>query len=140
MTNVVVDTSVVISALIGKQGPGRKLLRCCLQGEYQPLISNALFAEYEAVSQRDEIVRLCPLSKDEKRRLFNAFYNICQWTSIHYLWRPNIKDEADNFLVELAVAGNAEYIVTNNIRDFDHAELIFPDLTIITPEQLFRGN
>ena len=29
------------------------------------------------------------------------------WVRVYYLWRPNLPDEADNHLVELAVAGNA---------------------------------
>jgi len=39
-------------------------------------------------------------------------------------WRPNIKDEGDNFLIELAVAGNADYLMTNNIGDFKNTQLI----------------
>ena len=46
---VVVDTSVLVSALIGEEGASREILRRCLQGEYKPLISNALFSEYEDV-------------------------------------------------------------------------------------------
>ena len=55
------------------------------------------------------------------------------------LWRPNIVDEGDNFLIELALAGNAAHIVTNNIGDLQNAELNFPGLTIVKPEKLLRG-
>ena len=58
---------------------------------------------------------------------------------IYYLWRPNIVDEGDNFLIELALAGNAAHIVTNNIGDLQNAELNFPGLTIVKPEKLLRG-
>jgi putative PIN family toxin of toxin-antitoxin system len=136
---VVVDTSVLISALIGKEGPSREILRKCLVGTYKPLISNTLFSEYEDVVARQRIVDLCPLTDDEKRKLINAFYNTCRWISIHYLWRPNVKDEGDNFLIELAVAGSATHIITNNINDFKNSELKFPNLEILTPEQLLRG-
>lgn len=104
---IVVDTSIVISALIGKQGPSRAVLRKCLNGVYRPLISNPLFLEYEAVSNRETIRTRSPLSASEIRELLNAFYNICEWVSIYYLWRPNLQDEDDNFLLELAIAGNA---------------------------------
>jgi len=136
---VVVDTSVVISALIGVRGPSREVLRRCLKGEYKPLISNALFQELEDVSQRDRILKKCPLSKTEIETLLNAFYSICHWIPIYYLWRPNIADEADNFLIELALAGNATHIITNNISDLKSSELNFPELTILKPEQLLRG-
>jgi predicted nucleic acid-binding protein len=58
---------------------------------------------------------------------------------IYYLWRPNLKDEGDNFLIELAVAGNAEIIVTNNVKDLGSAELSFENLQIYKPEELLRG-
>ena len=136
---IVVDTCVIISALIGQKGPSRKVLRRCLKGIYTPLISNALFFEYEDVSNRKNIVTLCPLTTEERRELLNSFYNICHWVSIKYLWRPNIRDEDDNFLIELALAGNATHIVTNNIKDLGNAELMFPGLKVSTPEQFVRG-
>ena len=136
---IVVDTSVLISALIGKQGPGREIMRRCFQGKYVPLMSNSLFFEYEDVVTREHIVDLCPLTTYEVRELLNAFYSVCAWTSIYFLWRPNIRDEGDNFLIELAIAGNAPLIVTNNVKDLHSAELNFPNLTIVTPEQILRG-
>ncbi len=137
--SIVIDTSVLISALIGTEGPSREILRRCLQGTYNPLVSNALFLEYEDVSKREKILELCPLTNNEIIELLNAFYKICRWVPIYYLWRPNIKDEGDNFLIELALAGNASRIITNNIRDLKNAELTFPDLQIETPEQFLQG-
>jgi uncharacterized protein len=135
---IVVDTSVLISALIGEQGSSRRLLRRCLTGEYLPLISNALFLEYESVWVRDDIQARCPLTPGEIRELLNAFYHICQWVPIYFLWRPNLRDEDDNFLIELAIAGNAFCIVTNNIRDLQASELTFADVKILRPEDLLR--
>jgi len=136
---IVIDTSVIISALIGKRGPGREVLRKCLHGEYKPLISNALFLEYEDVSKRKQIIDVCPLTDKEIAELLSALYSLCNWVPIYYLWRPNIADEGDNFLIELALAGNATHIVTNNISDLRNAELTFPDLKIVTPARLLRG-
>lgn len=139
MTAIIVDTSVLVSALIGKEGPGRQMLRACLRQRAKPLISNALFLEYEDVVSRPEIMALCPLTADEVRELLNAFYKTCQWTPIYFLWRPNLRDEGDNFLFELALAGNADAIVTNNVRDLRSAELHFPTVRVLTPEQWLRG-
>ncbi len=136
---IVVDTSVLISALIGPKGPNREVLRHCLKGLYNPLISNALFQEYEDVSSRDNILGKCPLTLAEIRELLNSFYSVCQWVPIYYLWRPNLPDESDNFLIELAVAGNATCIVTNNVKHMKASELTFPDLHVLTPEELLRG-
>jgi putative PIN family toxin of toxin-antitoxin system len=139
MPKIVIDTSVLISALIGKHGPGREILRQCLLGKYKPLISNALFQEYEDVSGRKNIVNLCPLSKSEIRELLNAYYNVCHWVPIYYLWRPNLRDENDNFLIELALAGNSNLIITNNVKNLLGAELVFEGLKILTPEVFLRG-
>jgi uncharacterized protein len=136
---VVIDTSVLVSALLGPSGPARELLRQCLTGKYKPLISNALFQEYEELTNRSQILKKCPLSPSELRELLNAYYSICEWVPIYYLWRPNLRDESDNFLIELAVAGNADCVVTNNIRDLKESELVFPDLRVVTPAQLLRG-
>ena len=136
---VVIDTSVMISALIGKRGASREVVRQCLTGRYPPLISNPLFQEYEDVSSRKRVKEACPLGAKEIRDLLNAFYSVCSWVPIYYLWRPNLKDEDDNFLIELALAGNSRTIVTNNVKDLEAAELKFEDLRILTPQQILRG-
>lgn len=136
---VVIDTSVMISALIGKRGASREVIRRCLTGKYQPLISNPLFQEYEDVNSRKRIKEACPLGAREIRDLLNAFYGVCRWVPIYYLWRPNLKDEGDNFLIELALAGNCRTIVTNNIKDLEAAELKFDGLRIMSPQQILRG-
>ncbi|MEO1389954.1 MAG: putative toxin-antitoxin system toxin component, PIN family [Cyanobacteria bacterium J06634_6] len=136
---IVIDTSVFISALIGPSGPSRELIRQCLKGRYQPLMGNALFCEYEAVSSRPHILKQCPLNKVEINELLQAFMSISQWTFIYYTWRPNLKDEADNHLIELAIAGNASTIATNNLKDFNNTDLLFPQLTILRPEDLLKS-
>jgi len=136
---VVIDKSVMVRALIGIKGPSREVLRKCLRGEYKPLISNALFQEFEDICQRKRIRDKSPLTDTEVRELLNAFYSVCSWIPIYYLWRPNVADEADNFLIELGLAGNATHIITNNISDLRNSELNFPELTILKPEQMLRG-
>lgn len=101
-------------------------------------MSNALFCEYESVTTREEIVNRCPLSQEEIVTLLSAFMSISQWINIYYLWKPNLQDEADNHLIELAVAGLARLIATNNIKDFKNAQLLFPQLSILKPEQIIK--
>jgi len=138
-TKIVVDTNILINVLIGKhESASRDIFRKCLKRQYQPLIGNALFAEYNDVFNRDYIVARCPLTDDEKSNLLKAFMNVCQWVRIYYLWRPNLIDEADNHLIELAVAGNAQIVVTRNIKDFKQAQLRFPQFQFLSPEQVLR--
>ena len=129
----------MVRALIGKRGASREVIRQCLTGEYLPLISNPLYQEYEDVSSRKRIKETCPLGTREIRDLLNAFYSMCRWVPIYYLWRPNLQDEGDNFLVELALAGNSRTIVTNNVKDLEAAELNFDNLRILSPQQILRG-
>lgn len=138
-TKIVVDTNIFINVLIGTNGSAsRELFRRCLKREFQPLMGNALFAEYNDVLSRDRITVKCPLKTNEKKKLLTAFMSICQWVRIYYLWRPNLLDEADNHLIELAVAGNAEIIVTRNIKDLKKSQLRFPQFRVMTPEQILN--
>lgn len=136
---IVVDTNVFISAIISSRGLNRELIKRCLLGEYQPLIGNALFLEYESVMERAEIIAKCPLDRTEILDLLVTFVSVSEWVNIYYSWRPNLKDEGDNHLIELAVAGNAKIVATNNVKDFKGAELIFPDVMILKPEQIIRS-
>lgn len=63
---------------------------------------------------------------------------IGRWVNVYYLWRPNLRDETDNHLVELAVAGGATAIVTHNIRDLTSGELMFPSARVLTPAAFSR--
>jgi len=65
--------------------------------------------------------------------MFDGFLSVCRWVEVFFAWRPSLPDEADNRLVELAVAGNAMAIVTRNTRDLARGELRFPSLKILTP-------
>lgn len=127
------DTNVFVGALLRKEGYNRDVLRACLQERVQPLIGETLFLEYEDVLGRSTLFRNSPLSATERRELFEGFLSVCEWVHVYYLWRPNLRDEADNHLLELAVAGSAAAIVTNNVADFRLADLRFPNVPVITP-------
>ena len=79
------------------------------------------------------------LHKTKSTNYLQHFFSVCEWVQIHYLWRPNLKDEGDNFLIELAVAGNAESIITNNLKNLRNAELQFDGLRVLAPEEYLRG-
>lgn len=134
---VVIDTSVWISALIKKDSSARDVLRLVLEDKITPQMSEALFYEYETVMKRQKIQNLTPLTQEEQNTLFYAYLSAAKWNEIYYMWRPNLKDENDNFVIELAVASGAEYIITYNIKDFKNAELVFKH-KVITPEEFIK--
>jgi putative PIN family toxin of toxin-antitoxin system len=129
---VVVDTNIFVSAIMNADGAPRQVVRLCLKGHLVPLISNALFAEYEDVCGRDGLFDDRFISKEERAMLLDAFLSSCLWIPIYYLWRPNLRDEGDNHLIELAVGGGASTLITANKKDFAQAELLFPQLEIHT--------
>ena len=133
---IVVDTNVFVAAVSSPDGASREVLRCCLQGRYEPIMGQALLTEYESVLSRTEPFLRSPLSRGERDALWAAIASRCHWVRVYYLWRPNLPDEADNHVVELAVAGGAEAIVTHNTRDFERTELHFPGLRVVTPGEL----
>jgi len=135
----VIDTNVLTGTLLGGSGFNRGAIRACLEGQLKPLIGQTLFLEYQDVLNRENLFRSAPLSRRERQELFAAFLSVCEWVHVYFSWRPNLPDEADNHIVELAVAGAAAIIVTNNVRHFRTAELRFPELRILTPRQLLEG-
>ena len=130
---VVIDTNVLVAAVLSPDGAAREVLRRCLTGKAQPLIGNALFLEYEDVLSREDLFAAAPIGREDPAILLDAVLSVCQWINITFLWRPNLPDESDNHLIELAVAGNAELIITSNVRDVAAGELVFDGLRIVTP-------
>ena len=138
---VVVDTNVFVSAIMSRNGAARQVLRLCLQGSLTPLMGNALFSEFEDVCSRDQLFDPMLISRSERDILLDAFLSCCRWVTIYFLWRPNLRDEADNHVLELAIAGDAACVITANKRDFVKGELKFGTLDILSPvEFLQRGN
>jgi putative PIN family toxin of toxin-antitoxin system len=135
MERAVVDTNVFVSAIMSPEAAPRQVLRHCLTGKLRPLMGNALFNEYEELLSRSDIFRDSALGSLERGQLLDAFMSVCQWVSVYYLWRPNLADEADNHLVELAVAGQARWLITGNKRHVASGELLFPDLRVATPRE-----
>lgn len=132
---IVLDTNVFVGACLGA-GASSRIVEACLAQRYRPLMGAALLAEYEDVLARAPLFVKSRLSAAERGELLDIFLATCRWTRIYYGWRPNLRDEGDNHLVELAVAGGASHIVTHNVRDLKDMELKFPGLAVATPTQL----
>lgn len=138
MIPVVIDTNVLVAGLIGGNGPNRKILRFCFTGELQPYVGNALYLEYSDLLNRRDIQKLCSQTTVSLTEFLDDFASICKPADAWFLWRPNLKNEADNHIIELAVAASVEYVVTNNLRDFSNSELKHAGFEVISPEDLLR--
>jgi putative PIN family toxin of toxin-antitoxin system len=129
---VVVDTNVLVAAVRSSGGAARQIIRGCLRGAYEPLFGPALLAEYEYAILSPRLPASLASERD-RCDILAALAAVGRWVNVYYLWRPNLHDEADNHLVELAVAGGATAIVTYNVRDLTRGELLFPSVRVLRP-------
>lgn len=134
---VVIDTNVFVGACMGV-GASNTVVRACLEHRLVPLMGVALLTEFEATLSRDELFARSRLDAAERSMLLDTFLALCEWTRVYFLWRSNLKDESDNHLIELAVAGDADVVVTRNLRDLRGAELRFEPLRILSPEDFLK--
>lgn len=128
---LVLGTNVLVAALRSGGGASRALLRRILAGDCVPLFGNALWMEYEDVLARPTWSPDTTLQ--ERQDVLAALAAQGRWVSVYYGWRPNLRDEGDNHLIELAVAGGADVIVTHNVRDLRGGELAWPHVRVLTP-------
>jgi len=138
VTPIVLDTNVFVAALRSAGGASREVLRRALNGRYQPLFGNALWLEYQDLLGRP--VWGEATSPAERLQVLAALASQGRWVRVYYGWRPNLPDEADNHLIELALAGGAMAIVTHNVRDLRGGDLRLGDLRILTPAQILEDH
>ncbi len=133
MITVVIDTNIFVSGLRSGGGASRQVLRQASTGTYRPLFSNALWLDYEDLLARP--VWTAGTTAVERKRLLAALAAAGQRVKIYYGWRPNLPDEGNNHLIELAIAGGARAVVTHNVRDLRRGELHLGDLLVVTPAE-----
>lgn len=134
---IVLDTNVFVGACLG-QGPSAQVVGRCLRGQNIPAMGSTLLLEYEDVLSRNALFQRCRLDADERDELLDIFLARCTWVKTYFSWRPNVRDEADNHVMELAVACCASHLVTWNTRDFANMELRFPQLRLVTPVDFLK--
>jgi len=136
MIPIVLDTNVFVSAMRSEGGAAREVLRRILLGKYLPLFGNALWLEYEDLMGR--AVWADTTTYQERLQVLAALASRAKWVTMYYGWRPNLPDEGDNHLIELAIAGGAKAVVTHNIKDVNHGELQWAGLLVVTPAQFLE--
>ena len=138
MKRVVLDTDVVVAALRSPQGASAELLRRVHAQRLDMLASVALFAEYEAVLTRPAQLRATHQSLAAMRRLLDELAERVIRVQGWFEWRPQVRDPANEMVLEAAVNGRADALISFNVRDFGEAPARFGVL-LATPGQFLRS-
>ena len=131
---IVIDTNVFIAALKSVRGASYKLLFDTSRKKYEQCISPALIFEYESVAKRASSKIL--LNNSEIDSILDM---ICEWSNkceIYFLWRPFLKDPKDDFILELAVESQSEFIITYNKNDFEGIKKF--GVKALTPKEFLK--
>ncbi len=138
MSDIVLDTNILVGALQKGDGVNRRIMELCFLDEYHPVMGEALYLEYQDLIARDDLFENSMLARQEREDFLDDYCSICRWVDIHYRWRPNLKDEADNHIIELAMAAGVKKVISWNKKDFKNSDLLTPHLEILTPVELIR--
>jgi putative PIN family toxin of toxin-antitoxin system len=130
---IVMDTSVLVAGLRSRLGASAAVLREIAANRVELVASPALFLEYEAVLKREE--HGLPLQYIDG---FLAELALCILPAeIRFVWRPQLTDADDEMVLEAAINGQAEAIVTHNRRDFERAAKRF-GIEVLSPAELLE--
>lgn len=131
---IVIDTNVIVAGLRSLHGYSFKLLTKVGQGYFDINLSVPLVLEYEEVLLKQEKDLLIEHSAIED--IINYHCRVGRKHQIFYLWRPFLNDPDDEMLLELAVRGECDTIVTYNKKDFDGAKMF--GIKVKTPGEFLK--
>jgi putative PIN family toxin of toxin-antitoxin system len=122
---LVLDTNVLVAALRSDRGASRQLLVATLTGRCRLLASASLLIEYEAVLKRGEHRAVSGASIEDIDTLLDGLARIAERVDVTYLWRPQLADPGDELVLEAAVNGRADLIVSFDLRHLRSAAARF---------------
>ncbi len=138
MHRVVLDTSVVAAAFRSRNGASRVLLDRVADQRLIALATPALFLEYEAVLKRTEQRMISGLTLSQVDERLAALASALEPVTTHFVWRPQLADADDEMVLDAAVNGRADALVTFNVRDFAVAARKF-DLAVMRPGEALEA-
>lgn len=130
---VTLDTNILYQALNSQNGASFYIFKLIRAGHIRLALSNSAFCEYEDVLTRPSSLKSFELTKEDVIKFLRYIAFIGEKFEPHFLFRPNLKDEADNMFVELAVVSHSQYLVTSNMKDYQHSNLILDNFQLVTP-------
>jgi len=133
----VLDTNVIVAAMRSPTGASAALLMAARHSTLTMLVSVALALEYEAICRLADHRLAAGLNLEEVDLFVDAVLAMAEPVEIHFLWRPQLRDAADELVLEAAVNGGAASIVTFNRRDFGAVPARF-GIDLLTPAEAIR--
>jgi len=118
VSSFVLDTDVLVAAMRSKSGASRQLLLAALEERYTMLLSVPLILEYEAVLTRPVHLEAAGVSAEDIGAVLDDLASISTRVKLAFRWRPQLRDPDDDMVLEAAVNGSADAIITFNKRDF----------------------
>ena len=134
---LVLDTDVVVAAMRSPTGASAALLLAALDGEITIAANVALMVEYESTCSRAVHMSAAGLSNKQVGVFLDAIAALVVPVQTHYLWRPQLRDPGDEMVLEAAVNGQAQAIVTFNTKDFGVAPAKF-GVKILLPREALQ--
>ncbi len=135
---IVMDTDTIIAALRSPSGASAELLRKARRGEIVLAASVSLFMEYEAVCSRPEHILAAGLNAYDVGIFLDGLAHMIVPVEVHFLWRPQLRDPADELVLEAAVNASANALITFNLKHFALATERF-GLPISQPGSFLRS-
>lgn len=135
---IVLDTDVVVAAMRSPAGASAGLLRAALDRRVTLLGNVALALEYEAVCSRAEHLGPSGLTVPQRGVFIDGVLALIEPVESHFVWRPQLRDPADEMVLEAAVNGGARAIVSFNHRDYGSAPLRF-GIRVLLPRDASRS-
>lgn len=131
------DTSVIASAFRSRTGASFALLAAVERRLIKPLATPALFLEYEDVLKRPEQREASGLSLRELDDALEELSALLEPVDVYLQWRPQLRDPSDELVLEAAINGRCDALVTYNTRDFREAAPRF-SIRLMRPIELLR--
>lgn len=132
------DTDAVVAAMRSPAGASAAIIRAVRQRRVVLLLSVSLAIEYEAVCRRSEHREASGLSSRQVEIFLDAIIAMSEPVPTHFLWRPQLRDPSDEMVLEAAVNGRADALVTFNVRDYGAAGVQFGVDVLLPREAIAR--
>lgn len=133
----VLDTDVLVAGLRSPQGASRRLLEMLDEGAFEALASVSMMLEYEDVLKRSDNLQAARLTAEEVDGFLDALALLVIPVTSFFLWRPALRDPGDEHVLEAAINGLADAIITFNVRHFRVAASRF-GIELLRPGEAVR--